>query len=65
MPSFSLDLEDIPHGHGMSTKRGIADGLLDESRYEGNVPNGHEASYRRGVKAGKELRTQVADAVKK
>ena len=64
MTTIKVDIEEIPHGHGMSTKRGIADGLLEESGNEGNVPNGHDASYRRGVEIGEELKRQVADLVK-
>ena len=64
MPTIKLTVEEIPHGHGMSTKRGIADGLLEETKYENNLPNGHGASYRRGVKIGKELMQRVAGLVK-
>ena len=64
MPEITLLVEEIPHGHGKSTKRGIADGLLEETKYEGNVPSGHDASYRRGVKIGEGLMQKVAKLVK-
>ena len=64
MPTITLPIEEIPHGHGLSTKRGIADGLLEETRGQGDVPNGHDASYQRGVEIGKELKRQIADLVR-
>ena len=64
MPTITLAVEEIPHGHGLSTKRGIADGMLEETQYEGGVPNGHDASYRRGVKIGQELMQQIAELVR-
>lgn len=64
MPKITLSVEEIPHGHGLSTKHGIADGLLEETKYEGKVPNGHDASYQRGVEIGKKLMQQVASLVK-
>ena len=64
MKKVVLLIKDIPHGHGLSTKRGISDGLLDRTEYEGKVPNGHDASYQRGVGAGKDLMQQINDLVK-
>ena len=64
MPTITVTVEEIPHGHGLSTKRGIADGLLGETKYKSNVPSGHDKSYRRGVEIGKKLVQQVADLVK-
>ncbi len=65
MPTVTLDVEEIPHGHGMSTKLGIADGLLEERKPKGEVPNGHDASYKRGVQIGTALRQEIANLVKK
>ncbi len=56
--------QDIPHGHGLSYKKGIADGILDESLHEDSVHETHLASYKRGFEEGVALRTSVANRVK-
>jgi hypothetical protein len=55
---------DIPHGHGLSYKRGISDGLLDETVYNADVHPTHKASYRRGLQEGKDLRQVIASRVR-
>lgn len=55
---------DIPHGHGLSFKRGVSDGLLEESTYDGEVHETHRASYQRGVEEGVALRVAIADRVR-
>ncbi len=61
---IELDLSDIPHGHGLSFKKGIADGLLDEKTNEGNHHETHKASYNRGKIVGEEMRNLVAKKAK-
>ncbi len=55
---------DIPHGHGLSHKKGISDGLLDENKLADGLPNGHEQSYRRGRAEGEALRGAIAQRVR-
>lgn len=55
---------DIPHGHGLSYKKGIADGLLDEATFADNLPNGHVESYRRGRAEGEAMRHAIAARVR-
>ena len=56
--------KDIPHGHGLSYKRGISDGIRGERRYEGEVHETHLASYQRGVEEGEVIRKSVGDRVR-
>ena len=52
--------QDIPHGHGLSFKKGVSDGLMERDGIDDNRPNGHEESYRRGVSEGISLRQTIA-----
>lgn len=56
--------KNIPHGHGKSHKKGVADGLLGETIYADSLPNGHQQSYQRGRTEGKQLRRQIAKRVR-
>lgn len=60
-----MDIKELPHGHGLSFKKGVSDGLLDEKIYESKLPNGHENSYKLGVRYGAELQEKVKQKVKK
>lgn len=51
---------DIPHGHGLSFKKGVSDGLLERNDYANGLPNGHDESYRRGFEEGVALRQATA-----
>lgn len=64
MTTISLDIQEIPHGHGLSFKKGLADGLLDCRDHEKTCHETHAASYERGLAAGTELRRQIATLVK-
>lgn len=55
---------NIPHGHGLSHKKGISDGLLERNSFADDLPNGHEESYRRGRAEGVELRQAIAHRVR-
>ena len=61
---IELTIESIPHGHGLSFKKGIADGLLDLQEHESTLHETHAASYRRGVEIGTELKRKVGECVK-
>ena len=64
MSTINLAIPDIPHGHGLSFKKGIADGLLDCRDHEQTPHKTHAASYQRGVEVGAELKCQIAKLVK-
>jgi len=64
MSTITLEIRDIPHGHGLSLKRGIADGLLDCNEHQDLPHTTHAASYRRGVEVGRALKAQIAPLVK-
>ena len=56
MNNVSLTIPHIPNGHKLSFRKGIVDGLLDETSHEGTYHPTHDASYRRGCDAGRSLR---------
>ncbi|CAG9932478.1 hypothetical protein [Candidatus Nitrotoga arctica] len=55
MAIFEIEIQEIPHGHGLSFKKGVADGLFKCSDNEQKVPKSHLKSYERGLKIGAEL----------
>jgi hypothetical protein len=57
-------VQDIPHGHGLSFKKGICDGLMEAETNKGNYHETHEGSYLRGVAEGVALRVAIAARVK-
>lgn len=63
MTTIQLKIEEIPHGHGASFKKGIAS-ILVNSDFSENLPNGHDNSYERGQQIGKELKAEIAKLVK-
>lgn len=64
MHRIELDIPEIPHGHGLSFKKGIADGLLDSREHEATPHETHTASYQRGIEVGAELKQKIAKLVK-
>lgn len=64
MPIINIEFPEIPHGHGLSFKKGVADGLLDCRDHEETPHETHFASYERGIAFGAELKLQIAQAVK-
>lgn len=64
MRTIQIDIPDIPHGHGMSFKRGVADGLLDCREHEEAISKTNSASYKRGLAVGEELKSKIAKLVK-
>lgn len=63
MTTIQLKIEEIPHGHGASFKKGIAS-ILANSDLSENLPNGHEHSYERGQQIGNQLKAEIAKLVK-
>jgi hypothetical protein len=49
-----------PHGHGLSFKKGLTDGLFERIDYADSLPNGHDKSYKRCVTEGADLRRTTA-----
>lgn len=63
MAKIEIDIPVIPHGHGMSFKRGIADGMLETSIHKHECHETHIATYQKGIKIGQLLIEAVADHV--
>jgi len=64
MATIQIEFSEIPHGHGLSFKKGIAGGLLDCRDHEETPHNTHSASYERGLVVGAELKRGIAKHVK-
>ena len=64
MATIQIEIPEIPHGHGMSFKSGVADGLLECREHEQTPHETHSASYERGLAVGAELRREIARLVK-
>jgi hypothetical protein len=64
MATIELKISEIPHGHGLSFKKGVSDGLLGNSSHEGDIHSTHKASYERGVIVGTNLKEKIAPIVK-
>ena len=64
MKNIQLEVSDIPHGHGLSFKKGVSDGLLGCRDHEEGLHETHAASYQRGIEMGDALRRKIASLVK-
>ena len=64
MTAIQIEITEIPHGHGLSFKKGVADGLLDSQEHKQTIDKTHSASYRRGIDAGTKLKSEIAELVK-
>lgn len=64
MSTIEIPIESIPHGHGLSFKRGVADGLLESNAHQSEPHETHSASYVRGKAFGEQLRAEIAKHVK-
>lgn len=64
MATIHIEIPEIPHGHGLSFKNGVADGLLDCLDHENVHHNTHSASYQRGLIVGAELKREIGLLVK-
>jgi hypothetical protein len=57
--------DELPHGHGASFKKGIADALLESAKSEiSHTPEGHNESREKGQVVGKEIAKHVSKIVK-
>jgi hypothetical protein len=59
-----LAVPSIPHGHGLSFKKGVADGILGLSSHSDKCHESHFASYKRGVAVGTTLKNDMAKLVR-
>lgn len=59
-----INIPELPVGRGLSYKKGVADGLLDEKRFENDIPDGHSKAYRDGSLYGQQLKEEIARKVK-
>ncbi|MDP1658912.1 MAG: hypothetical protein Q8L73_06120 [Methylotenera sp.] len=64
MVSVQVEFLEIPHGHGLSCKKGVADGLLECRIYENDAPSTHSASYERGIVVGMAMKEEISRHVK-
>jgi hypothetical protein len=60
----NIEIPEIPHGHGLSFKKGIADGLLETKEHESTCHETHLANYRRGYEIGEALKKVISNKVK-
>lgn len=65
VPIVNIDLPELPHGHGLSFKRGVVDGLIETLQHEDELPPTHRHSYNLGTNFGQELRAMIAGFVRK
>lgn len=63
MPNITIEINEIPHGHGLSFKKGVADGVLDNKLHEDTCHGTYSASYIRGRDAGKKIMEEIAKKV--
>jgi hypothetical protein len=63
MYKIEIKIPKIPHGHGLSFKRGVADGLLNNRDHEATIHETNVASYLRGVDVGSKLMQEIAKLV--
>ena len=48
--------DELPHGHGASFKKGIAEEMLKSAKTKlAHTPEGHDDSRRKGLAVGKEI----------
>lgn len=56
MKKIEITIPDIPHGHGLSFKKGLADCLLENEDNKDSCHETHAASYLRGQVVGAGLK---------
>lgn len=64
MNKISIEISDIPHGHGLSFKKGLADALPDNRDNESSCHETQLASYNKGRDAGATVAASIAKHVK-
>ncbi len=64
MTTQDIQIEEIPHGHGSSFKKGVSDGVLNENNFKEKLPHGHKSSYEKGLTFGKYLQDIITKKIK-
>jgi len=64
MSKISVEINELPHGHGASFKKGLSDGIFDKKEFINDIPTGHEKSYQKGISIGNALCKEIAKQVK-
>ncbi len=62
---MNIKIEEISHGHGLSFKKGLSDGVLVDANFENALPNGHDKSYKNGFEIGLTIKEEIKNKVKK
>jgi hypothetical protein len=62
--AMNIEIPKIPHGHGLSFKKGLSDALLETKEHQESCHETHLASYRSGYEIGESLKTAIAKKVK-
>lgn len=60
MNNIQIEIPEIPHGHGLSFKKGVSDGLLGSEANKNQLHETHLASYERGFAVGEVLKERIA-----
>jgi hypothetical protein len=58
MTTIELDIPNIPKGEEKSFRRGVADGLLNDSVHKEDAV--HDAAYRGGFAVGESFKKKIA-----
>ncbi len=56
-------IPEIPHGHGLSFKKGVSDGLLGKDYFSGCFHETHNVSYEKGKAFGEYLKILISHHV--
>lgn len=62
--TIEITLPELPHGHGLSFKRGIVDALLRSSDQKAKTHKTKRASYRLGYDLGAQIKAEIAKQVR-
>ncbi len=57
-------IPEIPHGHGLSFKKGVSDSLLGNESPREDIHETHRATYQKGLSFGLTLKQSIGQKVK-
>lgn len=60
---MNIEIPKIPHGHGLSFKKGVADALLETENHKQTCHETHAESYSKGYEIGGILKEMIAKNV--
>lgn len=61
---MTIIIPEISHGHGLSFKKGITNGLLYVDRFKNTLPEGGHSSSYKDYEIGESLKDKVASQIK-